>query len=145
MTTAATGPLAGVRVMEFGQIAAGPFAGSLLADLGDDVVKIERPDGGDGVLGTIALPLAAAALIGPRAGAVWTASGVLWATYFGPVVFRPDNILPGWGLGAAIMTIGIGIGGAIIESIRARAVGEAAIAGAGDGGRKKREQGKHEK
>ena len=49
MTTAATGPLAGVRVMEFGQIAAGPFAGSLLADLGADVVKIERPDGGDGM------------------------------------------------------------------------------------------------
>ena len=43
------GPLAGVRVIELGQIAAGPFAGSLLADLGADVVKIERPDGGDGM------------------------------------------------------------------------------------------------
>ncbi|WP_108838312.1 CaiB/BaiF CoA-transferase family protein [Tateyamaria sp. Alg231-49] len=42
-------PLAGVRVLEFGQIAAGPFAGSLLADLGADVVKVERPDGGDGM------------------------------------------------------------------------------------------------
>ncbi|MCP5083996.1 MAG: CoA transferase [Alphaproteobacteria bacterium] len=42
-------PLAGVRVLEFGQIAAGPYAGSLLADLGADVVKIERPDGGDGM------------------------------------------------------------------------------------------------
>ena len=41
------GPLAGLKVLEFGQIAAGPFAGSLLADLGADVVKIERPDGGD--------------------------------------------------------------------------------------------------
>ena len=40
-------PLAGIRVLEFGQIAAGPFAGSLLADLGADVVKVERPDGGD--------------------------------------------------------------------------------------------------
>src|SRR4029079_16402509 len=30
----------------FGQIAAGPFAGSLLADLGADGVKVERPDGG---------------------------------------------------------------------------------------------------
>ncbi len=40
-------PLDGVRVLEFGQIAAGPFAGSLLADLGADVVKVERPDGGD--------------------------------------------------------------------------------------------------
>jgi succinate---hydroxymethylglutarate CoA-transferase len=45
----ARGPLTGVRVMEFGQIAAGPFTGSLLADLGADVVKVERPDGGDGM------------------------------------------------------------------------------------------------
>jgi succinate---hydroxymethylglutarate CoA-transferase len=42
-----SGPLAGLKVLEFGQIAAGPFAGSLLADLGADVVKVERPDGGD--------------------------------------------------------------------------------------------------
>ncbi|MGI9385954.1 MAG: CaiB/BaiF CoA transferase family protein [Methyloligellaceae bacterium] len=45
----AAGPLSGVRVLEFGQIAAGPFTGSLLADLGADVVKVERPDGGDGM------------------------------------------------------------------------------------------------
>ena len=38
-----------MRVLELGQIAAGPFAASLLADLGADVVKIERPDGGDGM------------------------------------------------------------------------------------------------
>lgn len=42
-------PLHGVRVLEFGQIAAGPFAGSIMADLGADVVKVERPDGGDGM------------------------------------------------------------------------------------------------
>lgn len=42
-------PLTGIRVLEFGQIAAGPFAGSLMADLGADVVKVERPDGGDGM------------------------------------------------------------------------------------------------
>ncbi|WP_454618708.1 CaiB/BaiF CoA transferase family protein [Bradyrhizobium cenepequi] len=44
-------PLAGLRVLEFAQIAAGPFTGCLLADLGADVVKIERPDGGDGMRG----------------------------------------------------------------------------------------------
>ncbi|HQT89808.1 MAG: carnitine dehydratase [Acidiphilium sp. 37-64-53] len=43
------GPLTGLRVLEFGQIAAGPFVGMLLADLGADVVKVERPDGGDGM------------------------------------------------------------------------------------------------
>jgi succinate--hydroxymethylglutarate CoA-transferase len=42
-------PLAGLRVLEFGQIAAGPFAGSLLADLGADVVKVERAGDGDGM------------------------------------------------------------------------------------------------
>jgi succinate---hydroxymethylglutarate CoA-transferase len=45
------GPLAGLRVLELSQIAAGPFAGSLLADLGADVVKIENPNGGDGMRG----------------------------------------------------------------------------------------------
>ncbi|WP_202862601.1 CaiB/BaiF CoA transferase family protein [Antricoccus suffuscus] len=38
-------PLTGVRVLEFGHVAAGPFAASLLADLGADVVKVEPPSG----------------------------------------------------------------------------------------------------
>ncbi|UCE32275.1 MAG: CoA transferase [Burkholderiales bacterium] len=46
MTT--TGPLAGVRVVEFCHVAAGPFCGMLLADFGADVLKIEPP-GGDGM------------------------------------------------------------------------------------------------
>ncbi len=45
MTT--QGPLAGLTVLEAGQVIAAPFAGAILADLGADVVKIERPDGGD--------------------------------------------------------------------------------------------------
>ena len=49
MSSSNQGPLAGTRVIEVGQIAAGPFTGSLLADLGADVVKVERPDGGDGM------------------------------------------------------------------------------------------------
>ena len=49
MSNSGRGPLAGVRAVELGQIAAGPFAGSLLADLGADVIKIERPGGGDGM------------------------------------------------------------------------------------------------
>jgi len=39
------GPLAGVRVVELAHVAAGPFAGMLLADLGADVVKVEPPTG----------------------------------------------------------------------------------------------------
>ncbi len=40
-------PLAGVRVVEFCQVAAGPFCGMLLADMGAEVVKVEHPSGGD--------------------------------------------------------------------------------------------------
>ncbi|MDE3076691.1 MAG: CoA transferase, partial [Chloroflexota bacterium] len=43
----ATLPLAGIRVVELGHIIAGPTAGLILADLGAEVIKIERPDGGD--------------------------------------------------------------------------------------------------
>jgi crotonobetainyl-CoA:carnitine CoA-transferase CaiB-like acyl-CoA transferase len=41
------GPLDGVRVVELGQALAGPLAGVILADLGADVIKVEKPDGGD--------------------------------------------------------------------------------------------------
>ena len=44
---AAAGPLDGVRVIEIGQALAGPLAGVILADRGADVIKIEKPDGGD--------------------------------------------------------------------------------------------------
>jgi crotonobetainyl-CoA:carnitine CoA-transferase CaiB-like acyl-CoA transferase len=40
-----TRPLAGVKVVEFCQIASGPFCGMLLADFGAEVVKVEPPEG----------------------------------------------------------------------------------------------------
>jgi alpha-methylacyl-CoA racemase len=40
-----TGPLAGVRVLELAGIGPAPFAGMLLADLGADVVRVDRPGG----------------------------------------------------------------------------------------------------
>ena len=45
MTTRDIRPLAGVKVVEFCQIASGPFCGMLLADFGAEVVKIEPPEG----------------------------------------------------------------------------------------------------
>lgn len=39
--------LRGLRVLELGQVLAAPFAGAIFADLGAEVVKIERVDGGD--------------------------------------------------------------------------------------------------
>jgi crotonobetainyl-CoA:carnitine CoA-transferase CaiB-like acyl-CoA transferase len=41
------GPLSGLRVLEFGQLLAGPYVGTLLSDFGADVVKIEAPGAGD--------------------------------------------------------------------------------------------------
>jgi crotonobetainyl-CoA:carnitine CoA-transferase CaiB-like acyl-CoA transferase len=48
MISSLTSSLQGVRVIELCQIAAGPFAGMLLADMGADVIKVESP-GGDGM------------------------------------------------------------------------------------------------
>ena len=42
-----TGVLSGVRVLELGQVLAGPFAGAIFADLGAEVIKLERVEGGD--------------------------------------------------------------------------------------------------
>jgi crotonobetainyl-CoA:carnitine CoA-transferase CaiB-like acyl-CoA transferase len=41
------GPLRGMRVLELAQIMAGPTCGMLLADMGADVVKVEKLPGGD--------------------------------------------------------------------------------------------------
>src|SRR3954469_23287231 len=45
--TEAPRPLAGLLVADFSRVLAGPYASMLLGDLGADVVKVERPDGGD--------------------------------------------------------------------------------------------------
>ncbi len=41
------GPLAGVRVIEMGQLLAGPFTAARLAEFGAEVIKVEPPEGGD--------------------------------------------------------------------------------------------------
>ncbi len=48
MATTDTGPLAGLKVFELAHIMAGPVCGALLADMGADVIKVEKvPDGDD--------------------------------------------------------------------------------------------------
>ena len=46
-TTTNAGPLTGYRVIELGQLLAGPFAGCMLGYFGAEVIKIESPKGGD--------------------------------------------------------------------------------------------------
>ncbi|MBW6399511.1 CoA transferase [Roseomonas sp. HJA6] len=44
-------PLEGVRVIEVGQALAGPLAGVIMADMGAEVIKVEKPEGGDDARG----------------------------------------------------------------------------------------------
>ncbi len=50
-----SGPLSGIKVIEFGQLLAGPFCGCILAYFGAEVIKIEPPKGGDPIRGWRAL------------------------------------------------------------------------------------------
>src|SRR5947209_18051907 len=55
-TLRATGPLAGIRVVEFAGLGPGPFASMMLADMGADVVTLTRGEQTQGLRGVIMMP-----------------------------------------------------------------------------------------
>lgn len=62
------GPLAGIRVADFGRYIAGPYCAALLADFGADVIRIEKRDGRED---RTLIPLAEDAEGNPREGAMF--------------------------------------------------------------------------
>ena len=67
-------PLKGLRAIEFGQLLAGPFTGTLLGDFGADVIKIEAPGDGDAMRDWGRLRTTTT----PSGGRSWPATSARW-------------------------------------------------------------------
>ena len=70
-------PLDGIRVLEVGQLLAGPFVGSMLAYYGAEVIKVEDPGGGD--------PLRIWRILGEDGTSHW------WRSFFTVAVFAVSD------------------------------------------------------
>ena len=65
-------PLQGTRVVEVGQIVAGPAAGLILADMGADVIKVEPPDAATSAGPGTCAPAPSSSSIATSAASSWT-------------------------------------------------------------------------
>ncbi len=78
-----------------------------------------------GILAGIALPVAAAALLGVKPALVWTGITVVWQVYLAPTVFRADDVSFEFGVSTAVVTLAVGIASAVVERLREQAMNEA--------------------
>ena len=83
------------------------------------------PDDGFGVMSAALVPLAATAILGGRAGLVWTAISVFWCIGLWPQLDRFDDYSPAVAEGTAILATIIGLSAWVIESTRVVAVNQA--------------------
>ena len=96
MTDIPRGPLAGVRVVELAGIGPGPFCGMLLADLGAEVIRVDRPGGSSTPISQRTTSPA-----GASSGWWWTSStraGPRWCCGWRP---RSDALIEGYRPGVA--------------------------------------------
>lgn len=77
------------------------------------------PDDGFRAVATVALPVAASALLGMAGGILWTVVAVLWAGYLGPFVCRVQDYSASISLSMAIVTLAVGVAAALNEFTRA--------------------------
>ena len=101
-------PLDGVRVLEMGQLIAGPFCGTILAYFGAEVIKIETPRGGDPLRGwrtldesvlALAMPMCPAACLGAAVATPPLPNGLLCSTHSikpSSRTQRSDGTSPWW-------------------------------------------------
>ena len=101
-------PLDGVRVLEMGQLIAGPFCGTILAYFGAEVIKIETPRGGDPLRGwrtldesvlALAMPMCPAACHGTAVATPPLPNGLLGSAHsikLSSRTQRSDGTSPWW-------------------------------------------------
>ncbi len=99
--TPRSGPLAGVRIVEFAAIGPAPFAGQLLADLGADIIRIDRAERAGNPPGLLSRGRRSVALDLKRAASIETCLALLERADATIEGFRP-GVMERLGLGPTV-------------------------------------------